>query len=259
MGMDSKVGQPGFVFKESIPSERGWVPAVVHAPTGSAAFGQGIPGVVICCHGLLSAKDSSKFVQMGERLAGEGLWVVRFDFTGCGENTCRFKSSLLETRLDDLRSVVDWVCAPHRPWGDEAVVGLFGSSLGGFLSYVFCGRFPERIRALALWAAPARLQEIGAGSTRRPLELEPIWPSRLPLGIPDTIDGLPSVSNVLIVHGTKDELVPWDHATVLYRAAFEEKRLILLEDADHRLTDPQVRARATQVTASWLSSKLMER
>ncbi|MEJ5347579.1 MAG: alpha/beta fold hydrolase [Desulfosoma sp.] len=257
--MDSRVKQPGFVFKECVPSKRGCVPAVVHSPTRSAAFGHGSPGVVICCHGLLSAKDSPKFVQMGERLAEEGLWVLRFDFTGCGENTCSFKRSLLETRLDDLQSVVDWVCGPNRPWGDRPVVGLFGSSLGGFLSYVFSGRFPERIKATAVWAAPARLHDIGAGSNRRPLELEPAWPSKLPLGTPNSIDALPSVSNVLVLHGTKDELVPWHHATVLYRAASEEKRLILLEDADHRLTDAQVRAKATELTASWLFSKLMER
>ncbi len=217
------------------------------------------PGAVVCCHGLLSAKDSSKFVGMGNRLAERGLWAVRFDFTGCGENTSAFGPSLVATRLEDLRSVLDWVVSPHRPWGSTAALGLFGSSLGGFLSYVFSSTYPGRVRSLVLWSAPAWLRLIGAGSADRPPEMERIWPKGLPLGEPDAVDAVQPVPQVLIVHGMADELVPWEHAVGLYRHAAEEKRLVLLDGADHRLTDPEVRAMAMDVTVAWLAERLLPR
>lgn len=240
----------------SIPSARGAIPAVVHCPCESTASVNEPAGVVLCCHGLLSAKDSPKFVGMAEGLARKGLWAVRFDFTGCGENTSRFGASLVETRLDDLECVVAWARSGHRPWDGEPVVGLFGSSLGGFLSYVYSALFPGAIRALALWAAPARLQGIGGRAKHRPLELEPTWPVALPLGTPDAVDDFPAVPNILIVHGTHDELVPWNHAVDYYRCAAEEKRLLLLEGAEHRLTDPEARAMASKATVSWFLRKL---
>lgn len=269
----------------AIPSSRGLIPAVVHRPTGTEWDGGVFPGsagvapafpplgeihagrdqrggkgktaVVVCCHGLLSAKDSPKFVAMGDRLAEKGLWAVRFDFTGCGDNRSAFGPSLVETRLDDLRSVVDWVGSPGRPWGGGAALGLFGSSLGGYLSYVLSATSPGLVRRMALWSAPASLRRIGAGAAERPPDLDRLWPKGLPLGEPDGVEALPSVPNVLIVHGTDDELVPWDHAVGLYRHAAEEKRLLLLEGADHRLTIPEVRAKAMEFTASWLAHGLI--
>ncbi|MEJ5366396.1 MAG: alpha/beta fold hydrolase [Desulfosoma sp.] len=241
----------------AIPSRRGSIPAVVHRPSKIGPPGHDRhPRVVACCHGLLSAKDSAKFVDMGERLARHGLWAVRFDFTGCGENPSAFGPSLISTRLDDLRCVMQWAVSAHRPWGAEPALGLFGSSLGGYLSYVFSALHPERVRALALWSTPARLRLIGAANAGRPPDLDRLWPKTLPLGEPDAVDAMPSVAHVLIVHGTGDTLVPWDHAVVLYRHAAEEKRLVLLDGADHRLTDPGVRAQAAELTASWLARKL---
>lgn len=253
-GMKESVVRP-----VSILSTRGLIPAVVHGPCEPAGRANEPAGVVLCCHGLLSAKDSSKFVGMAEHLSQKGLWAVRFDFSGCGENTSRFGASLIETRLDDLQCVVAWARSIPGPWGGEAVLGLFGSSLGGFLSYAFAGFFPSVVRALALWAAPARLLEIAGGAKPRPLELEHAWPFELPLGTPNAVDGFPPVPNVLMVHGTDDELVPWHHAVDYYRCAGEEKRLLLLEGADHRLTDPGARAMASKATVSWFVSKLMAR
>lgn len=241
----------------AIPSRRGAIPAVVHRPWKIESPGlHGSRGVVVCCHGLLSAKDSAKFIGMGDRLARSGLWAVRFDFTGCGENTSAFGPSLVATRLEDLRCVLDWAGSAQRPWGADAPLGLFGSSLGGYVSYVFSAMHPGSVQALVVWSAPARLRLIAGGGATRPPDLGRPWPKDLPLGEPDSVDAVPPVPHVLIVHGTEDTLVPYEHAVVLYRYAAEEKRLVLLDGADHRLTDPAVRAQAAEISASWLCRKL---
>lgn len=52
-----------------------------------------------------------------------------------------------------------------------------------------------------------------------------------------------------IVHGSRDETVPVGHAQRLFAAAWEPKRLTILEDAGHQLRkDPRV----MQVIRNWL-------
>lgn len=77
----------------SIPSSDGPVPTVVHLPLQTPA------PVVVCCHGLLSYKGSTKFVAIGEQFSQAGLAVVRFDFAGCGESRVVQRESLLASRL----------------------------------------------------------------------------------------------------------------------------------------------------------------
>jgi len=53
---------------------------------------------VICCHGLLSSKDSTKFAAIAEDLCLAGFAVVRFDFSGVG-NASALEDSLIGSRL----------------------------------------------------------------------------------------------------------------------------------------------------------------
>ena len=135
----------------SIPTPDGPVPAVVHLPERTPA------PVVVCCHGLLSYKDSSKFVAIGEQYSSAGMVVVRFDFSGCGESTTIQKESLLFSRMRDLQAVLDY--AQHQPWAN-GTIGLLGSSLGGYLSLLTAASEPHLIQAVVCWATPFDLSRI---------------------------------------------------------------------------------------------------
>jgi esterase/lipase len=54
-----------------------------------------------------------------------------------------------------------------------------------------------------------------------------------------------------------DEIVPWSHAVNIYRKVGEPKRLLLLEEGDHRFVDNTVRNRLLDVTVDWFRKWLL--
>ncbi len=245
-----------------IESPRGPVPAVVHFPPFLENISCRVLPVVICSHGLLSSKDSSKFFAMGEALASSGIVAVRFDFTGCGDNANAFHPhGLIETRLGDLLAVISWV----RTGGFRKTVGLspgilelpvslglFGSSLGGFLSCLAAAKNPEEVTTVVSWAAPADLRFLENVEARAEWPRGP-WPERMPLGTELVLPDLGSVLRVMVIHGLKDTVVPWTHAVEIYRKAGKEKRLLLVETGDHRFAHEPLRKKLTRSTVRWFA------
>ena len=74
--------------------------------------------------------------------------LVRFDKRGTGLSDRGVGHPDLETRMDDVRAVMDAV-------GSEQAV-LFGYSEGGPMSALFAATYPERTRALVLYGSYAR-------------------------------------------------------------------------------------------------------
>lgn len=233
-------------FAVSIPSPDGSVPTVVHLPEHP-------PGaVVVCCHGLLSYKDSPKFVAIGDQFSRRGFAVVRFDFTGCGESRVVPWESLLFSRLRDLRLVLDFV--QKQSWADGRI-GLLGSSLGGYLALLTAAADPKGIKAVVCWSSPFDLSRIKLGLEEAD-ELKSLFPPGFPLGEPENLQDLPPVSGVLIIHGQEDETVPWAEAVANYRQVGEPKRLLLMKTADHRLLAPHWREMAMRASLEWFQTYL---
>jgi pimeloyl-ACP methyl ester carboxylesterase len=104
-----------------------------------------------------------------ERLASFSR-LIMFDKRGTGLSD-RVAVATLEERMDDLRAVMDAA-------GSERAA-IYGGSEGGALSILFAATYPERVSALVLYGAYARLA----------------WASDYSDGVPEDawIDGLPLV------------------------------------------------------------------
>ena len=230
-----------------IPEAGGLLAALVHLPEKLPA------PAVICCHGLLSSKDSAKFAAICEELRREGFAAVRFDFSGCGASPPVFEPTLLATRRRNLAAVLAYV--QRQSWS-KGNPGLLGSSLGGYLA-LLAAADPRGVpvEAVVCWATPFDLARIrvaleeGAWSTHA---------SALPrqLGDPENLSGLPPVSRVLVVHGQTDSTVDWREAVLLYRCLDDPKQLLLFETADHRFLDPGCRQTAIKASVDWLVQHL---
>lgn len=201
--------------------------------------------VVVCSHGLLSAKESPKFIAMCESLVGAGFCALRFDFSGCGQSPRRNAMSLVEARRRDLWAAIAF--ALEQPWSDGPL-GLFGSSLGGFLSFLAANEHPELIGAVASWSAPFKILP------KRVEELSSVCPEGF--GSPTSLAGLDRVGRALLVHGQSDELVPWTDPLRIYTRLKDPKKLLLLATADHRVSDASWRSTAIRETVEWFSAHL---
>ena len=85
--------------------------------------------------------------------------LIRFDKRGTGMSDRVAALPSLETRMDDVRAVMDAA-------GSERAA-LLGASEGGPMSILFAATYPERVWALALWSTFARI----AWSPRYPIGL----------------------------------------------------------------------------------------
>ncbi len=210
------------------------LPSKVPAPT------------IICSHGLLSSKDSEKYLAIAEEMTRSGFCVLRFDFSGCGESAAR-NETLVGARLRDLNAVLTYT--DTQPWSDGRF-GLMGSSLGGFISFLAANQNPDIVRAVVSWVAPFDINHLDPAESGMD-ELRRLIPGGFELGEPRDLGAIRNVRNALLIHGRKDEVVPWKHSIEIFKRLKDPKDLILLHDADHRITDVAWRASAIRSSAAW--------
>ena len=214
-----------------------------------------VSSIVIASHGLLSSKDSEKFVELGWRLAAIGMATLRFDYTGCGESEGDLKDTTISGRLSDLESALNWV-RTRWPVRDRKI-GLMGSSLGGLLSLLAAARHPD-VHAVVSWATPYTISD---RRKKPPIDEVAVLSPQFyeDLKRYDVLSEISGLQRVMIVHGEHDELVPGNHPRALYAALSEPKRLEIIAGGDHVLSDLKLRRMAYEFTEEWFQDHLLIR
>jgi uncharacterized protein len=221
-----------------LPIAGGALALVLHLPERPAA------ACVVACHGLGSSKASEKLQMLGDTLPAVGLALARFDFRGCGESSGVEEETTIASRIEDVETVLAFLAA--HPALDGRF-GLLGSSLGGFVALHVAARRPGL--PVVTWNAPASLTELANDDI----------PEGRSLGVPFALEyatgryalAPPGLPRHLVIHGEADDVVTVEHAIALHEQATDPFELILIPDADHRLTNPSHRAHAIDVTQDW--------
>lgn len=228
------------VEKVSFESEGQKIAGILHLPERHK------PLCVIASHGLLSSKDSEKYIALGERFSQEEMAMLRFDFRGIGESEGRMEDDTVSRRVIDLGTAIAFVRS-HPALGKK--IGFIGSSLGGYVSLIRAS-MDQQIKGVVTWATPFHLDDLKSnkGTEGHPLPEQAFFEDLpkhrlLPL--------LPRVTNCMVIHGEKDELVPVDQAWEIFHNLGAPKEIHMIEGADHRLTQPAHRQRAIQLTVDW--------
>jgi len=231
--------------KVSFESEGYRISGVLHLPDEEN------PACVIASHGLLSSKDSEKYIALGERMSGEGMAMLRFDFRGIGESEGSEEDNTVSKKIADLNAAIDFV-KTYPSLGDR--IGLIGSSLGGFLSLIKAST-DKKIKAVVVWATPLHLDDLGS---KKQEEDYPLPPEAFFEDLPKhrLLPLLQKVSNGLVIHGERDELVPVDQALGIFYNLGIPKEIHVIGGADHRLTDPAHRQRAIELSLDWFKKYL---
>lgn len=241
-----------------IESRVGRLAGVLHMP---AAAGGRRTRCVVGSHGLFSDRESTKLLELGRVLACRGLAFLRYDCMGIGDSDGDFGETTLASRVADVGEAVEWV--RRQPDLDGGLIGLMGSSMGGFASLCFAATDPG-VAAVVAWAAPATFDDLHDEERDGPRSTEPSEEHPLVLGTvfyrtlhtPHLPSLARSLGNVLFLHGEDDATVPLEHGRKLYRLAREPKRLEVFAGGDHRFSDPAARARAVALSADWLAGAL---
>ncbi len=215
----------------------------------------------LLAHCFTCGKDVRAASEIARALAGLGIAVLRFDFTGLGGSDGDFANTNFSSNVADLVHAAGYLRDHHL-----APTILVGHSLGGAAVLAAAGRVPET-RAVATIAAPAgteHLLELFHGSRR---EIEETGeaevclasrPFRIRKQLLDDIADQPQAARIqqlgaalLVLHSPSDEVVGVDHARRIFAAARHPKSFVSLDGADHLLTRPADARFAATVLAAW--------
>lgn len=231
--------------------------AAVHRP---GSWQGGGPSAVIC-HGMLSSKDSPKHTEIARRLAGRGLLALRFDFAGRGTSDGSLEDLTITGQVQDLEAAVSLAGSLGA-----GRVSLVGSSLGGCVAVLHAGG-SGGIASLAVMASVSRPAEIfhdlltpdelGRWKREGTHAFEEgnlgygFYEDALTHDVPGAARriGCPA----LFVHGSVDEVVPVSSSEDLHGAAAGPKKLVIVEEADHRFSDPAHLEQALGPVIDWIA------
>lgn len=231
--------------------------------------GSGCYPCVIFCHGFTGHRIEAHrlFVKAARELVRYGIAAFRFDFRGSGESEGDFSDITITSELEDLRAAVNFISSVGGV--DANRLALLGLSLGGCIAACYAPT-DERIKALALWAAVARPNEILrrhlCGDAMNELE-EKGWIDIGGLKVSRAFfDELPNVKPVelvshfkgraLIVHGSYDTVVPVDDAQLYAEALGNRADLHIIEGADHTFAKCHHEEHVIRITCDWLKGQL---
>ncbi|MEG6586521.1 alpha/beta hydrolase [Dendrosporobacter sp. 1207_IL3150] len=211
--------------------------------------------VLVMCHGFRGSKEGGgQAAIMADKIASMGISVMRFDFTPLQNLTWQVR---------EIDSIVDY-CKKNI----SNNIILLGRSMGGSASLAYAAQ-SSNIKGLCLWATPWSLHEtfrLALGENYKILENGGSLKMQDTYGILqleadfildfdnfNLIDYASRLNDVpvLILHGSKDEIVPLKQAEQIYNTLSGPKEKIIINDGNHQLADHS--KEAMDAVISWIS------
>ena len=215
----------------------------------------------LLAHCFTCGKDITAARRIAGRLAGMGIAVLRFDFTGLGHSSGEFANTTFSSNVDDLV-----LAAKHLDSRGMAPQLLIGHSLGGAASLKAAGEI-DSVKAVVTIGAPFdpghvthnfgdALDEISAtGKAKVDLAGRPFTIGK---GFVDDVAAAalePAIGKLgkalLVMHAPLDDTVGIENATQIFIAAKHPKSFVTLDNADHLITRPDDAEYAAEVIAAW--------
>lgn len=225
--------------------------------------------LVLICHGFVGNRIGVDrlFVESARKLAASGYMVMRFDYLGCGESSGSYGREGFDSMVRQTLTVLDYAMSCCDV--DPTQVTLLGHSLGGAVA-VFAAARDHRVKNLILWSAVGYpysdiVRITGQQAYDNAVkfghddylgyELTPVFFDSLSGNQPFQEAGRFS-GNVLVLHGTSDDVIPADYA-FLYQKEFWKRpegrcdREMIFQ-AGHTYSSSEHRRQLIASTLNWL-------
>ena len=202
--------------------------------------------LLIISHGLGGSYQGSQDFE--ECFAENGIGVYAFDFCGGSDNTRSSHTPLdmsVVSEAEDLEAVLtEFENDEHV---DTDRIFLLGKSQGAFVSTIVLSKHPEIRAFIGLYPGyvlQERIREEMEKYEEIPEKLEILWitvgrkyvKDLLSLDIYEMMKECDS--DVLLIHGMKDSIVPFEFTQKAYEA-FRNCTLVTLQDAEHGFHGPE--------------------
>ncbi|MDM0074770.1 alpha/beta hydrolase [Variovorax sp. J2P1-59] len=238
--------------------------------SGSLEMPEGVHhGWALFAHCFTCGKKNLAAVRIARTLAGVGIGVLRFDFTGLGESEGSFADSSFSTNVQDLVSASAAMQAAGMPPDI-----LVGHSLGGAAVLAAAGDIASA-RAVATIAAPFDVAHVlhlldPEGLARLETQAQSLVqvagrPVSVSKAFVDDLRGHDQGLRIaalrrplLVLHAPRDQTVDIENATHIFLAARHPKSFVSLDKADHLLSGRNDAEHVANLIAAWASYYLPE-
>ena len=217
-------------------------------------------------HCFTCSKDIHAARRISARLAGAGIAVLRFDFTGLGHSGGEFENTTFTSNIHDLRRAAE--ALSDRGMAPSL---LIGHSLGG-AAVLATARSLDSVKAVVTIGAPFdpghvtanfgdaldRIKTEGAAEVNlggRPVRIGRDFVEDVQA---EGLEGEISKLNraLLVLHAPRDKVVGIENAAEIFGAAKHPKSFVTLDDADHLISGGDDAEYAAEVIAAWAARYL---
>ena len=207
--------------------------------------------VVIFCHGFGGHKDNSAAAKFAERMLSKykGTALVTFNWPCHGDDVKK------KLTLDDCITYLDTVVRYLQERYGQEPLYAYGTSFGGYLTLEYIAQKGNPFQKIALRCPAIRMYDVLTGTIMESGDMErlqkgreilvgfdrkvPVSPQFLQSLADHDIrkyDYLDYAEDILILHGTADEIVPMEMAETFCEEQLIE--FVPVEGADHRFRNP---------------------
>ena len=213
--------------------------------------------VVIFCHGFGGHKDNAAAEKFAERLLSKHKSVAMITFNW----PCHGDDVKKKLCLADCNAYLELVISYARRKFQTEELYAYATSFGGYLTLKYLAEHGNPFRKIALRCPAVNMYEVLTTTIMTAEDLQKLRKGKeIPVGFDRKImigspfleelqnndiqrwDFLAYAEDILILHGTADEIVPFEAAR-----AFADNNLIEfipIDGADHRFRDPMKMDRA---------------
>lgn len=226
---------------------------------------------VILLHGFTANKlqEHRMFLKLCRRLEDMGIASFRYDFLGSGESDGDFTDMTVSREVEEAKAIVTSVKGDPRV--DANRITLLGLSMGGLVAGIVAGDCADAILNLVLIAPAGTMYERMMAGPLGDMVRSGNW-------IPEAADAWGNLfsrefvtdlatqdafgrarsfgGDVLIVHGTKDESVPFQVAHQYQTASFAGRATLhFVENADHTFNQYAWESELIQTVCDFLQGR----
>ena len=216
--------------------------------------------LLIVGHGIMGDKDYPLVSTLARGVAEQGMSALSFSFTGNGYSEGRFVDCTITKEIEDLQyilsSVVDqgWrpIYAGHNIGG---AVGVLSATIDSRIEYLislagvveteeFCQKEFQQVNQNkeSIWGDP--VFPLSDSFVKDMHDIKSVLPRATGINIP-----------WLLVHGTKDDIVPLIDSQSLITNFQNTRDLIKIEGADHTFSG-EYTDQLVEIVVEWLAKKI---
>ena len=226
-----------------------------------------IEKAIIACHGFGSDKESSAIELLGQKLIKKGILVIAFDFPAHGESKDDGKEFTVESCINDLISVEEYVKKEYK----QVPIGIFATSFGAYITLLKLNKCENDYFSIVLRAPAICMDEVFKNSLIRESMNDFRQRGYTILGYEKQLtvthkyyeelisnkifDIYNKNEKLLIIQGTEDDIAPINDSIKFIKEKNTKGKIEKIIGADHRMKKGGELDRAINIATKYITQE----